>query len=307
MQDARSRGASIELSLTIIAPVPPPSFVGNLAAEGTVGVTYTSSVSLVDGVMPLLVALADGNTLPDGLELSLDSRTVTLSGVPTLAGTTSFTLVASDSRGKTAMLSVALVILPAAPSLSGSLSGATQGLSYSQSLAVLDGVDPLQLALESGSLPDDITFALNGRSVDFTGTPSAAGEFTFSLAISDARSLGASTSYTITVLPPVPSLTGEPAAGIVGQEYPAGSVSVVAGLAPFEASVASGSLPTGLSLAISDRAIIFSGVPTAEGDYQFEISVQVSLMKALLCYASVCCSCGSCNDSQTTSWYPRRY
>lgn len=80
---------------------------------------------------------------------------------------------------------------------------------YSQTVTTSRGTAPITLSLVGGALPPGIT--LDAGSGLLSGTPTAAGNFTFALRATDAGSLVSDQTFTLRVLPLVP-----PPAGIVG-------------------------------------------------------------------------------------------
>lgn len=76
-----------------------------------------------------------------------------------------------------------------APSLSvsGTLPSATVGSIYSAKLTVKGGTAPYTFALKSGQLPEGVV--LGDTSGTFSGTPTAAGAYSFSIDVSDSKGL----------------------------------------------------------------------------------------------------------------------
>jgi hypothetical protein len=79
-------------------------------ADGTVGSAYSATVSSVGGTAPVSFAVTVG-TLPDGLSLAAGGA---ITGTPTTAGTSDFTVTATDSAGSPATDTQALSIIIAA-------------------------------------------------------------------------------------------------------------------------------------------------------------------------------------------------
>ena len=87
-------------SLTIDLMAPPT--ISGILPIGTVGTTYSASVSEAGGVGPFTWMLA-ANSSPDGLGLgSSTSNTDTVSGTPTTQGTATLKITVTDSKGLTA-------------------------------------------------------------------------------------------------------------------------------------------------------------------------------------------------------------
>ena len=73
-----------------------PAIASTVLGGGEVGVSYDATPITSGGTAPYLWSVT-GGTLPDGLSINL--ATGELTGIPTTAGTSTFTLVATDDRG----------------------------------------------------------------------------------------------------------------------------------------------------------------------------------------------------------------
>ncbi|OWK43777.1 choice-of-anchor Q domain-containing protein [Fimbriiglobus ruber] len=91
------------------------------------------------------------------------------------------------------------------------LPAASVGVGYSQALTASGPVGPYTFAVTTGALPAGLT--LNSSGV-LSGTPTAAGTFSFTVTATNATSESGTVAYTFTVAPA--SATGGPAAALVG-------------------------------------------------------------------------------------------
>lgn len=196
-------------SLTVAAPnlALPAS---NLPA-GTAGQAYTAAISpATGGTAPYSYALTAG-ALPSGVVL--DAATGALSGTPTVSGTFNFTLTVTDSTPSPAAqasqsytLSIAgATLVPGQPTLPP----AVRGTPYSQVLTATGGVAPYIYSLASGTLPAGLTLASNGV---LSGTPTAEGSTSFTIAVADAGNATATQAYTFTVSTAAPVAVADTAA-----------------------------------------------------------------------------------------------
>ncbi len=244
--------------------------------NATVAASYSQQLSATGGVGP------DGNfkliagSLPAGLTLSPGGL---LSGTPTAGGSKfQFTIAASDSSGGTGPYSgsTQYTISVAAPSVTvspASLPNATVAAGYNQQLTAGGGTAPYgNFTVTSGKLPAGLTLSLGGF---LSGTPTAGGKFTFTIAATDSSTgsgpySAPGTQYTLTVLPPtITVLPGSLGTATVGVSFNQ-TFSAVGGIGPYtNYQVTSGALPAGLTLLPNGQ---LGGIPTAGGTFSFTVS-----------------------------------
>ncbi|MBQ7154690.1 MAG: putative Ig domain-containing protein [Synergistaceae bacterium] len=206
----------------------------------------------------------DGVTYPVGA----------LQGTPTQTGTFSMSMTCGNVIGYTWFYPIAVVKdannIPAAPKISTqSLSQAKTNELYRVQLSV-EGNDPVDWIVKSGSLPGGLTLSSNGL---IYGTPTATGNFTFTVDVTNGFN-SSQKQFTINVakgadqpvyVAPVITTTSLPA-GKVNKPY---NFTVSAtGTAPI--SFRSTSLPAGLS--INSEGVI-SGIPEQKGTWRFHLIV----------------------------------
>jgi hypothetical protein len=149
----------------------------------------------------------------------------------------------------------------------------TVGVAYSQPITASGGAPPHTFAVTTGALPPGLTLTPAGL---ISGTPTAAGTFTFSISGIDTNGCSGTLSYTIVVAaapppPPVcPIITLSPTVAPNGTAGVAYTQTFVAtgGLAPYSFGTTAGALPAGLTLT---AAGVLAGTPTAAGTYTFTI------------------------------------
>ncbi|HEY4009538.1 MAG TPA: putative Ig domain-containing protein, partial [Acidobacteriaceae bacterium] len=151
------------------------------------------------------------------------------------------------------------------------LPSAQAGTGYNSTLSASGGTPGYTWSVASGSLPAGLTLSSAGV---ISGTPTASGTSSFSLSVSDSSSPAQSqtVTFSIVVLPVIPTLSigsGSLPAAQVGASY-ANALSVTGGTPGYTWSIASGSLPAGLTLS---SAGVISGTPTASGSSTFTVSV----------------------------------
>src|SRR5206468_251937 len=92
VKDAASASASASLSINVVG-LPPLLLSSSQLSGGTVGSTYSATLSASGGTSPYSWSVSSG-TLPTGLSLS---STGTISGTPTVAGAFPFTVAVKDA------------------------------------------------------------------------------------------------------------------------------------------------------------------------------------------------------------------
>ncbi len=139
------------------------------------------------------------------------------------------------------------------------------GTLYSTTLTAT-GTGPIAFSLLSGTLPPGLSLSSSGT---INGTPTVAGTFNFT--IQAVNGCGTNTQFfsisvTATCVPPTITSSSPLPDGLVGTLY--STTLTATGTAPIAFSLASGTLPPGLSINSSGT---ISGTPTVAGTFNFTI------------------------------------
>src|SRR5664280_2382787 len=165
-------------------------------------------------------------------------------------------------------------VVPLAPVISvSSLPPGVVGAPYSATLGVVrgTGTPPFTWSITSGNLPPGLS--LNSSTGAITGTPTMIGNSSFTVQVTDAKSLTASEMLSINVRGAVLITPASLPGGQVSIPYTA-TLMATGGVLPYSWSVASGSLPPGLTLTTNpDSTATISGTPTTLGPSTFTIQV----------------------------------
>lgn len=192
--------AAITISVGLPTLVLSPS--GGTLSSGTVATAYSASVSASEGTAPYSFEVTAGS-LPDGLSLS---STGTVSGTPTTAGASNFTITATDSNGATGSASYSLTVTSPdvafafSPS-SGSLPGAMAGEDYSQSITARNGSGSLLYSVTAGSLPPGMVLNISNGTLSGPLDDGSEGSYRFTIGVRDGNGSTGSADYSITVAP----------------------------------------------------------------------------------------------------------
>lgn len=184
------RTKSVTCSITIDPPCVPLNLQCVSTAPGKVGQSYSASFTTSGGTGPYVFSLVTG-PLPPGLTLSTGG---VLSGIPTAAGSFPITVQVTDGSGalcdgNQVVSSDCIVTIesdcpPITLACVANASGKV-GTAYSSSLSVTGGIAPYTFSIVSGSLPPGLS--LNGGTGAITGTPTAAGTYTFTARVRSAN------------------------------------------------------------------------------------------------------------------------
>lgn len=134
---------------------------------------------------------------------------------------------------------------------------ACYNLQYDSSFQVLGGVAPITFSLASGSFPPGLspTSGADQRTMELSGVPTQAGDFTFVIRATDARGNFMQKAFTVHVLG-ISNANSLPHA-MEGRAY-SQQLNGTGGTGPFTYAVISGSLGSGLTVSTSG---LISGTP----------------------------------------------
>lgn len=186
---------SANLSLAIGAPT--ITLAPTTLASGNVNVLYSQTITASGGTSSYTYALTSG-TLPTGITLTSAG---VLSGTTTQAGSFPITITATDSSTGTGPFTGAqnYTLTIAGPTITlapASLPNATVGSGYGQTLTASGGTAPYTFAVTQGLLPPGIALTSAGS---LSGTPTTAGDFSFTAVATDTQSFTGSHVYTVHV------------------------------------------------------------------------------------------------------------
>ncbi|HJT88877.1 MAG TPA: Ig domain-containing protein, partial [Bryobacteraceae bacterium] len=232
----------------------------------SVGAHYTLALQAAGGAPPYVWSVTAGS-LPAGLNFGGDGK---IDGTPTTAGSFQFTAQVADSAGNRANKDFTLAVTQGLTITTGpTLPGGAAGVAYSVALAASGGTTPYTWSVTGGSLPAGIT--LDGSSGALGGTPTAKGDFTFTVTVTDSASNTAQKQFSLSIGQGI-SFTN-PAAlpnASAGTPYQF-KLGASGGAAPYSFKLAAGPLPDGLSLNATSGVI--SGTPTLGGTFNFTLQV----------------------------------
>lgn len=271
--DGSTPPESAQRQFTVDVGTAPLTITTTSLPNGVAGTAYSATLAANGGATPYAWSVSAG-ALPPGL--ALDAATGAISGTPTTAGGYSFTVQVADSSApqKVASQAFSVTIAVASNALNITTTALPDGVTtvpYSATASAVGGTTPYTWSvMGGGGLPPGL--ALDPATGAVSGTPTAEGTYPFTLRVQDSSTpvKTFSAPFSIDVYAPLQVTTASLPDGVVGVAYSA-PIDVVGGLPAYAFSLASGSLPPGLTLSAAGS---IDGTPTATGTYGF--SVQIS-------------------------------
>jgi hypothetical protein len=241
-----------------------------------VGTNFANNAVILWNGTALTTSLVDSNTLAGTI------------GSSSLAAPSTVQLQVQNAVTKESSQSVSVIIAaqgsqgsPSSLAISGtSLTQGSAGSPYSSKLTATGGTPTYTWSVTTGQLPAGLS--LSPTTGVISGTPASAGNYSFGVTAIDSSSpvqvatatMALSVAAAATAPPDVAgALAINPFAlpsGKTGSPY-SSSLQANGGTAPYQWSISSGSLPSGLSLGASSGTI--SGAPVATGTANFTVMV----------------------------------
>jgi hypothetical protein len=219
------------------------------------GTPFSQQITAVGGTPAHTFSITSG-AAPPGIALSTSGL---LSGTPTAPGSYSFTITAADSAGCLgSQLYTAQVNCPVITISPSTLPAGATGAPYGAvPITASGGTGPYTFAVVLGALPPGLSLSSTGS---LSGTPTAAGNFTFTVRASDSAGCTGERIYTMTInCPFITLLPAALPAAFPGTGYNQ-VLTATGGTAPYTFAVTAGALPAGLTLSSSGT---LSGTPTS--------------------------------------------
>ncbi|MFW0715722.1 putative Ig domain-containing protein [Pedobacter sp. N23S346] len=259
--DANGNTVTANYTIKVTDPFLLPSAT---LAMGITGSVYTPQFipSAIGGTTPYTYT-ATG--LPAGLTFNPVTRAIT--GTPTVAGSSTVAITATDADGKTVTTNYALEVINPLILPPTTLPDGTENTVYAgvEILPATGGEGPYTYL--ASNVPAGLTFNPTTRIV--SGTPTQAGNDIISVTVTDSKGRTASNTYSIKVIGTLSLPSATLPSGIVGTTYPAQTLPAVSGGTTPYTYVAT-NLPPGLTFDPSTRVI--SGTPTAGGTFNVQVT-----------------------------------
>ncbi len=186
---------------------------------------------------------------------------------PTAPGTYTIILQVTDSLGRSASNSFSVTITSALQVTTTSLPYGTQGIFYSNQVYAAGGQLPLSLDAVAGisRFAGRLSLSTNGP---IFGTPTGTGTNSFSVRVTDGVSNTVDQALQIAVYPKLLITTTSLPPGAVSVNIHT-NLQATGGLPPYNWSIISGSLPSGVNF----NSGLIDGIPTVSGTFNFTVQI----------------------------------
>ncbi|MCS4279015.1 putative Ig domain-containing protein [Stenotrophomonas rhizophila] len=268
--DANGQTGSAAYSIVIAAPTIVLAPTAGPLPSATYATPYSQNFTASGGTGPYSYVISSG-ALPAGVTLNSSGA---LTGTPTFPGTYNFAVDVTDTGlvgpGAPYGTSSSYVLTVSTPTIilsPSTLPTPEVGIAYSQTVTASGGVPGYTFSVSGGTLPPGLSLSSGGT---LSGTPQAAGGYSFSIQATDSNGQSGAQLYGFTINAPVIDLQPSVVpAGTVGAPY-AEALSGSGGTAPYTFSVVSGTLPAGITLSGGGA---LAGTPTSAGTFTFTVRV----------------------------------
>lgn len=278
-----SEGQTAQRSLTLVVS-PTGAALSITTAEleqAVVGEPYSAQIRAQGGKGTGYQWQVTQGILPDGLSLAATGSPSTLvSGTANAAGIFVFTVEVSDGAESTTR-SLTLTVQEAPNTLSietTSLAAGQVGLVYLAEVLAAEGTGQgYAWRLSSGALPAGLSLAASGTPrTEITGTPEAAGSFTFEVEVSDSGGHTASRRLSLEVAPAdLVIVTSTVPDGSANAPYSATLVGAGGSQQGYQWTVVAGTLPQGLILEPAGTpSARITGTPAAFGSFDLTVELE---------------------------------
>ena len=182
---------------------------------GVTSTPYSQTLAAAGGKTSYTWSLAQGSLLPAGL--SLDPATGVISGAPTAAGRSTFTVRVVDENSTAVTQALSIDVYDPLVVSTQSLTFGTAGVVYNQTLTAAGGKTSYVWSVASGNLPAGLN--LDPSTGIISGNPTTTGSSNFTVQVTDANSTTATKALSITVYDPLIISTQSLAWGMTSTPY----------------------------------------------------------------------------------------
>jgi uncharacterized protein YhjY with autotransporter beta-barrel domain len=192
------KNAEASTAYQILIDIGTPAPVANSVSATVAANSSTNPITLkITGGAPDSVAIADQ---PQHGTATASGTSITYTPTAGYSGPDSFTYTATNATGTSAPATVTITVTPPTLLLSpaaGALSDGSAGVAYSQTVSASGGTAPYTYAVTAGSLPAGLS--LDAATGEISGTPTTAGNASFTITATDTNGAIGSAAYTLAI------------------------------------------------------------------------------------------------------------
>ncbi len=263
--------SNAQIAVGVITDESPPAMSGSTSLTAVKAVAFSYQWAASGGTPPYTWSIASG-TVPAGL--GLNAATGTLSGTPTDTGNFTVAVKVTDSAFLSDQKTVAITVEPPPAAqievTTSSIPDAGIGATFIFSLEATGGTPPYTWSIAGGTFPAGLS--LNSTTGVISGVAASAGNFLFTVQVTDSASHKAQKDFSIKIKPAPLSIDAVPQMEVMMGAPLFYQPKANGGTLPYTWSMTGGALPAGVGLNTSTGTI--SGTPTVSGTFDFSISVK---------------------------------
>jgi uncharacterized repeat protein (TIGR01451 family) len=265
--DANSATATATFSLTVNSIVTATQAIASTTLTQNHAATSFTPVTGSGGTTPLAYSVSP--SLPSGLNMAAATGAIT--GTPTATSSaTVYTVTVADANSATATATFSLTVngaVTATQAIASTSLTINHAATSFTPVTGSGGTTPLAYSVSPG-LPPGLNMAAATGAI--TGTPTATSSATtYTVTVTDANSLTATATFSLTVMGPTIALapTTLPTP-VIGAAYNQ-TLTASGGSTPYSYAISVGALPPGLSLSAAGA---LTGTPTGVGTFGFTVT-----------------------------------
>ncbi len=269
--DVALRTVTFKVSpISLTAPVQGGGLFAPILPVGAMGSPYSFTFAAAGGTPPYTYVEATNFSFPPGL--TLNSTTGVLSGTPTQSGAYTIRPIVTDSTGKTD-INTQMTLIVTTPTGKPSLESRNDNYAIDPSVGIpftlplnrfiTPGVAPYTWTVTSGSMPPGLSLIAGSQGLSdiIGGTPTAAGDYNFTLNVADSSGQNLSIPVNGMHVSPMSLTPASLPAAVRGTSYSV-ALAVSGGTPPYSFKFDQNfAPPPGLSISGG----ILSGTPTYAG------------------------------------------
>lgn len=276
--DSKGGMATASIELDVFAPL--AFATQSTLADLNIALPVYMYIAATGGLQPYTYSLTSGSTMPPGLTFTNSNGVALIQGTPTTPGKYSFTVQVTDSFAPPTQVTqtFSLNILNGLVVPNTALPDAVQNLPYREQIKPAGGTPPYHFLLgQFSSTPPGLTLDSNTGIV--SGTPTTPTQFTDTMLVLITDSSPTPTTInpfiTLNVQPPLAFQTTTLPDGVRNLNYGT-NVGVVGGRGPYTLSLASGTLPDGISIFNFPTQYLFGLFGAAQKDGTFSFALKIT-------------------------------